>query len=282
MKTFYSILNLYIRPEIEEKLSLGMLLVDGSKVRFEYSRNKLKHSKNFISKATYRAVTNYLKYVQDAVSSNEIINNSQEIISLKDQNKYNRMFSVSYIEYLSRYNNNVLTFSEPKLLDVDVKEDIYMRMFKKLIDENAFHIKERTSSKIDRIKKEFYPKMKPHFSIEKTIDSTLYSGLLTPLKLDLLGKNDVEVFGQSIDFNKKVKALENSIGSLIHLHQALPDALQFVIGYEPEKNKEINHRIWNNVRTHKNFEYVDISEVDRIADYAEKHSLLPLFGEEPY
>lgn len=99
-----------------------------------------------------------------------------------------------------------------------------------------------------------------------------------PVKMDLIGKNEREVFAQSIDMSKSFRSIENGIADLLHINRAISDAKQFIISSEPPKSIEINHRIWNNIRNAKEFEYFDISEFDIISNYAQKHGVAPLLA----
>jgi len=276
MKTFYSILSINIRPEINERLSIGLLMICGEKVFFRHSTSKLSVIQKLISKDVYKATQNYLKLVETSVSSNEALSSNKNVFHFKIESKYDRLFSEKYIEYLSRYNNNLISFSKPNFVDLEANEQIFRLLFNKFID-----IEEASDQvvirRIDRFKKQYYPHVKSFFNIEQEINSTQYSGLFTPVKIDLMGKNDIEVFGQSIDFEKKVYSIECNIGNLLQLNRALPNAKQFVIGYEPDKNLEINHRIWDNIRQSSEFEYVDVSEAEKITEYAINHGVTPLF-----
>ena len=99
---------------------------------------------------------------------------------------------------------------------------------------------------------------------------------MLPIKMDLMGKNEIEVFAQSIDTSKNIKSIENGISHLLHINRALPDAKQFIISSEPDKSNEIIHRVWNNIRQIGEFEYVDIKESEKISEYAETHDVIPL------
>lgn len=278
MKTFYSILSLNIKPEINERLSVGMIMIFQEKVYFHYSKQKLSIIQNLIGKETYKSALDYLKLVENAVTSNEIQNHSSDTLNLKVENKYDRIFSKQYLDYLSRYNNNLISFGSTNFIDLEATEQIFQTLFVKLVDKSAFDIIEDKVRLIDNFKKEYYPKVKSYFNIEKEIDSTDFSGLITPVKIDLMGKNEIEVFAQSIDFEKKIQAIEFNIGSLLQLNRAFPNSKQFILGYEPNKQIEINHRIWNNIRAISDFEYVDISEAEKIEEYAISHGVTPLFN----
>lgn len=140
MKTFYSILSLNIKPEINERLSVGMVMVFKEKVFFHLSKRKLSVIQKLVSKERYKASLNYLKMIEKSSSTNELLNQTIGIRQLKPETKYDRIFSEQYIEYLSRYNNNLVSFSKPNFIDLDVTEHIFETLFKKLIDDSAFEI----------------------------------------------------------------------------------------------------------------------------------------------
>jgi hypothetical protein len=63
----------------------------------------------------------------------------------------------------------------------------------------------------------------------------------------------------------------------LQLSKAVPNAKQFIIGYEPRRELKENHQIWNHIRQYPDFEYVDISEAEKIVEYAQVHEVTPLF-----
>ena len=256
--------------------SLGLLMICGEKVLFRHSSSKLSVIHKLISKDVYKATQNYLKLIESSVTSNETISSNKNEFQFKIENKYDRLFSEQYIEYLSRYNNNLISFSKPNFIDLEANEQIFNLLFNKFVDIEEIAGKV-VIKRIDRFKKQYYPVVRSFFNIEQEINPTQYAGLFTPVKIDLMGKNEIEVFGQSIDFEKKVYAIECNIGNLLQLKRALPNAKQFVIGYEPDKIMDINHRIWENIRQSSEFEYIDISEADKITEYAISHGVTPLF-----
>ncbi len=276
MKTFYSILYLNIKPEINERLSLGMLMVFGEKGFYRYSRQKLSVAQKLISKDRYKASAEYLKLVEKAVEGNDAILNTNNFPNLNAESRYQRLFSEQYIAYLSRYNNNLISFSKPKLLDVACTEDLFKKLFVKLIDEAAFDTAKKHEKRIEVFKKQFYPTVNNYFNVEKELSPVLYSGLITPVKVDLLGKNKNEVFAHSFDFEKKLNSIEWGVGNLLQINKAIPRAKQFILGYEPDKKMQTNHHIWRNLRDLKEFEYIDISEADKITEYAFSHGVRPL------
>ena len=278
MKTFYSIISLNTRPEINERLSVGMIMIFHERIYFHYSKQKLSIIQNLVGKETYKAALDYLKLIETAVAAQKVQIQSSTALNENVESKYDRLFSKQYLEYLGRYNNNLISFGTINFIDLEATEQIFQTLFIKLIDKSAFLNIDDKVRAIDVFKKEYYPKVKPYFNIEQEIDSTNYSSLITPVKVDLMGKNEIEVFAQSIDFEKKIQSIEFNIGNILQLHRAFPQSKQFILGYEPNKQNEINHRTWINIRRVSDFQYVDISEAGIIEEYAISHSVTPLLS----
>src|SRR6266487_2566257 len=120
MATHYSILSVLIRPEIQEKVSLGLLLFDSKKIFFNYSKNKLHASKALLSEDSYKLLKDSIKNIESkAISENDLLGSkiSQQLV-FGDEMLVNS-FSPQYISYLNRYNNNVLSFTSPKQIDLN-------------------------------------------------------------------------------------------------------------------------------------------------------------------
>lgn len=278
MKTFYTILSFNIKPEINERLSIALIMICGEKVFFRYSPFKLFIIQKLTNKETLKATHTYLKLIEEAVSSKRAFYSKADLLEIKAESKYDRLFSEQYIEYLSRYNNNLVSFTSPNFIELEGTDHLFDLLYNKFIGDfdNEKEQEQEQVKYIELLKKEFYPRVKPYFNIEKEITSTQFASLITSVKVDLMGKNEIKVFGQSIDFEKKNNSIEYTVGNLLQIKRAFPDAKQFVIGFEPNKNLEVNHRIWENIRQISDFDYVDISEVERITEYAIEHGVTPL------
>lgn len=111
----YSIIFAVIRPEISERVSLGLIFVDGDKVDVRYSPQKL---------AAVRALFPPKEY--------EFL--SQVITSMPTDGSVN---SVEAINYLSRYSNNLIAVSPLQTIDVAASEQSKASLFKNYIYEAA-------------------------------------------------------------------------------------------------------------------------------------------------
>ena len=94
----YSIIYADIRPEIKERLSLGILTIEQSKVRVFYSQKKLGIAKLLYSPKEYKAISSIVRH------------------GLRG------MTSVDTLKYLTRYSNNLIALSPLQSIDISPTE----------------------------------------------------------------------------------------------------------------------------------------------------------------
>lgn len=93
----YSIVYASIRPEIRERVSVGIIFCQAGKIEVKYSRAKLNAVRHLVPEAEY----NYLR---------------RTVVSMSTKNL---LGSVASIDYLNRYSNNVLTVSDIRKVNMD-------------------------------------------------------------------------------------------------------------------------------------------------------------------
>lgn len=99
-KLRYSIIYAVIRPEITERVSIGLITVGGDKVDVKYSRKKLDALRHLFPQSKYQ----YLRKVVMSLSKNQAIGNEGDI------------------SYLSRYSNNLVSVSPLQTIDIEPTE----------------------------------------------------------------------------------------------------------------------------------------------------------------
>lgn len=98
MKTLeYSIIYAMIRPEIQERVSIGIVFCHEGIIEVRYSTAKLKAVKDLVPEIDYT----YLRRTLHSLSTKNTID------------------SVADIDYLNRYSNNILTVSEVRKVKMD-------------------------------------------------------------------------------------------------------------------------------------------------------------------
>lgn len=273
MQSHFSILSASIRPEIQEQVTIGLLLVGSDSIHFRYSKNKLSVVRELLSPVANKYLKETLKQISFAADKE----NERQKGIYAGVEAINKSFSLSYLEYLSRYSNNLVTFSSPKVIELHSSEDLFVTLFKKYIDKDAFADKVTEQKNFEYRRATFFEKVQPYFNIEKEITNHEVPGLIIPVKVDLIGKNEKEVYAQAIDLERQTYHIQNDLAVLFMLNKALKNAKGFHISSEPDKKLfHSHHETWQSLRTFKESEYVDLSEVKKIEEYAIQHGVEPL------
>jgi hypothetical protein len=109
----YSIIYVVIRPEIAERISVGLIFVDGDKVDIRYSQKKIDALRNLIPQKEYEFV-------------------SRVVCSMPVNGSVN---SVEAINYLTRYSNNLIAVSQLQNIDITSSEQNKTLLFKNYISQ---------------------------------------------------------------------------------------------------------------------------------------------------
>ena len=111
----YSIIYAVIRPEISERISLGLIFVDGDNVDVRYSQQKLDAIRGLFSPKKYEFL-------------------SQVVRSMPTDGSIS---TVDSINYLTRYSNNLIAVSPLQNIDIAATEQSKVSLFRNYIHEAA-------------------------------------------------------------------------------------------------------------------------------------------------
>lgn len=279
MKTFFSIIYLPLNSNLQEKISIGLVMSNGEKSIFKISNPKLHVIKGLISSNRFSILKNYFNNIMNEVEPkvDEFRLNIKSDIS-------NNWFNESYFSYLNRYSNNLVIYSEPRNIDMDVSLESFKAIFNKYVfeyDEEINIIKNEDI--LSKVKSKLFTKIEDRVNLNVTVSSNDFNELLTPVDVNFIGKNGVVVAGQTIDFMKRLYNLENDLTRYISFTKAVDYSSQnkgkyFLVGQEPNKiENPTNHRTWKHVRESHLVEYVDLSETEKIKDYIVSKGVSPYF-----
>jgi hypothetical protein len=271
MKSHYSILSVAVRPEIDEKLTIGLLAVSGNEVFFEYSKNKLATVRTLIDHPLYKYLQDVIRQIDKAVDEET----AKKGTIIADEG-IDIQFSESYLSYMSRYSNNLLLFSSPVQIDLSINRPLFDTLFKKYVD--AVGISEKKAKPLEQVKEEFYPQVKSYYNTDIKITPQQVEGLPMAINIDVIGKNEIDTFAQIVDFDRPFYHVGKDVGDLISLMGAFEkgDAYSFLVGDEPDKQKYgQSHDTWNTLRKWNKLEYVPLKEIDRLQEYAVQHGVRP-------
>ncbi|PVD53588.1 hypothetical protein DC498_03460 [Terrimonas sp.] len=282
MTTQYSILSVLIRPEIQEKISVGLLLFNANEVYFSYSKNKLQVSKELLSNSSYKILREILENIERKIDFDNSKSSNKKEFKIFKNNISDNTFSTSYISYLSKYSNNVISFTNPKEISLEVNKQIFSSLFRKYIDDIIEAKEELPRVKpVEYIKTHFGDKIEKHYDLNREVTHEHVQNLITPVRIDFAGKNEIDVFAQTVDMEATPVTVANHINSFIQLKTTYNEnnvsMKDFIIAKEPDRNTfPKQHDIWNQLRTSNILNYLDLSESEAIITYAEQHGVVPL------
>lgn len=276
MKTFYSILYCTIRPNVDEKVSIGLFMGNDSVCKFEYSVEKLNVIRNLFSDSAFDTIKINLKALQklSAECENDFLNTYKGISTLKEQ----------YFTYLSRYANNLITYSEPKAIDVAINEGTFNKLFEKFI----YQLPSKADSKlkpIEKVRKRLAKSIAANVNFDAEINNSMVPGLVVPAKVLFIGKNETQVTGEANDFSgSRPYIIQQQINAHLFLIEKIKEMSPgihgqfFFIGDEPSKNMPDNHKLWEAIKNSSDLDLVPTNEIERIEEYMVKHGVKPLFS----
>lgn len=281
MKTFLSIIYIPLNPTLDEKVSIGLIMFNNDKAFFKISETKLHAIKNLLPAQNYNILKIYFKSLEKEINQ-EIKDN---IFKLDIANKKTEWIKESYMTYLHRYANNLVSFSEVKQIEISLNEQNFKNIFEKYIFQYVEHIEELETSFEDKVVSSLFPKIENKVNIQKTITPKIFHELITPVTVDFIGKNGTIVAGQTMDFSKRLYNLENDLNKYITFTKAADfkdknKGHYFVIGQEPSKQQVRNHNTWAYVKNNNLVDYVDFSEIDKIKSYIDDKGVKPYFSTE--
>ncbi|SEB20664.1 hypothetical protein [Pedobacter hartonius] len=274
MKTFYSILYCTIRPNVGERVSIGLFVGNESTCKFEFSAHKLSVIKGLFSESAFSMIKISLKALQklSQESKGDILETYKGTSTLKEH----------YFNYLATYANNLITYSTPKRIDLDLNQNIFDKLFEKFIYQLP-SLDEPQLKPIDRVKKQLTSSLAGRVNFDAEIDNSKIPGLVVPAKVWFIGKNEVQVTGEVKDFNgQRPHIIQQQISAHLYLIDRIKETPTgknghfFLIGDEPHKDFIENHKLWRAVKESSILDLVPTSEVDKIELYMEEHGVEPL------
>jgi hypothetical protein len=241
---------------------------------FRFSHEKLNSVKNLFSEEGLKLVKSTLASFEKKFdqSSNDYLSKSA--------------ISTELLNYFSYYTNNLISFTAPKLIEVDLNEQIFTNLFEKWVYKGTKEVlKQGTTPYIKRVKDNLIPRVKSRVNVDYRLEAEQYDFLVFNFNVDMIGKNDRPVLTQFVDFNASQQTLKNKINEFVSIIKPL-EIFQnrtgkfFLVGEEPLQEMNNQHLIWEHLQEStwiKNeiLELVTPNEVDKIEEYLEVHDVKP-------
>jgi len=275
MKTFYSILYCTIRPNVEERVSIGLFIGNERTCKFQFSNEKLLVIKGLFTESAFNMLKISLKSLQklSVECETDVLNSYRGASTLKEQ----------YFSYLSKYSNNLLTYSQPKAIDIHLNQNIFEKLFEKFIYQLPLSFEPPVKT-IEKAKKRLINSLAGRVNFDADIDNSKIPGLIVPAKVWFIGKNEVQVTGEAKDFNgQRPHIIQQQINAHLFLIDRIKDTPTgrnghfFLIGDEPPKDFVENHKLWQAVKESSTLDLVPTNEIEKVENYMLEHGVEPLF-----
>jgi hypothetical protein len=275
MKTIYTIIYAGTKPQYDEKIGVGLLCMAGNELYFHFSKAKLTIISGLLEPAAKKMLLTSLKSMETYLIQ---VQEGSGFLGHQDP----LVVTENYISYLHRYSHNLIQFSAPRTMDVSMNRSDFELFFQETIfrHEDFEDVKQKTGKPLDYFRKTLKPTLIEYVNTDFEVTSDFISTLVTPVSVDLFGKNGAYVAGQSFDFSKQYTELKKEVNAFMYLTtqtESIDKAAKcFVIGEEPAKAENRNHQLWKILSVSGTVEFVPLNELDRIEDYLIRNDVKPV------
>lgn len=276
-QSFYSFISLHLHPNSDERVHLGLLMNDGVKVKFGYSKTRLKALSSLFPKEVPNLARQTLLALEEQLNAPS--NDLQQVMQAGE-------WGEKAISYLSQYSQNLLAFGRPQEISLACNDENFARLYRKYLGEAILEAEPVKVVEFEkRVQQQFKANLQERTNLNVKLDAQKLNGLIYPMKVMSLGKNDSPFACEALDFTKKADALNYKIGSLLNLHNAFEESsytrvAMFAVANEPKKANATNHQVYQNLKDSKLIEVVPEDEVEKVYEYAEEHDVRPWLGKE--
>lgn len=282
MNTFYSVIFASVNSIISERLSIGLVMVSNNRVWVRYSGKKLSLMKQFFTDEAFQLLKTSLKNIENTANLASFDQRAGGEVLFSFPSKNQHAFSVEYMRYLSRYSNSTLTFNEPVKIDIDASNELFSHLYNEFVFVEMEETVKVTT--VETVKAQLYPSIKKRVNLDRRIDTGTIPGLIIPVELDFIGKNERPVVGKITDFNQSNYHLDASLSNLFVLMKTMESNGQsgnyFIIGNEPDKQHVKQYKTWKEVQNSKFLQLVPSDETQLVTEYMEIHDVKPFFETE--
>ena len=130
MKPFLSIVKCTTNQFSGEFLAVGLIMITKNGVYFDYSKEKIK----LVPYLMARETTDIEVFITDVLEKirYKVIQANQEILTV-ETTKAKSIFTVDYFDYLNKYNNNLIQFTQPSTVLESFTAKDFQRYFDNFI-----------------------------------------------------------------------------------------------------------------------------------------------------
>jgi hypothetical protein len=277
MKSFYSLVKIAPNSLSDDNLTVGIILSDDNGLRLKFSKTKKQISKSLVSVDNSLIDFIELEIDKKIKETNILIRESKnELFDL------NHIISSNYFDYLFKYSNGILKFSQPNLIEGKISENEFLQLYKLFVDSEDVKIQNPNKGidKIffDKINTNLIEKVKEQVHINIKFDSKLIPAI-NSFDMDCIGLNGAFVGAKSLPFNQSKEFLLKTVNTYISViaqlsisyDKKLSENKFFLIADEPKKKNSIEYKYWLQLYKNENLlKLIPSDESAMVADIIEE------------
>lgn len=273
MKSFYSILKYVNNPLSNEIIALGLVVIADEQVYFHLSHQKLELARKLNPK-NYKLLEFSLNQFKSFVKKETV---DESVFLFKSEKHLNKQF----LHRLYDYNNGILQFSKPEVINSMISYNTFHDYFRKFIGEELiFEEKESISQFKKVIEKKLYTPLKNIIDIDYTLKKKQIETLFFDFHFDGLGVNGSLYAAKAIDFNsnRQLGQIRNDISDfesvierlkILAVSKGLSSDHKFCLIVDPYKGNKVSYNDLYNILKKDNMPLFDImssKEMDKFVN----------------
>lgn len=252
MKKFYTIIKLAPNKAAGDTVAIGMLLFDGSKLKYYISDKKKSIALKLLNDKNID-IDFFLKQITNKC---DVINNDIEESNLF--NKYDKISDVSYINYLSNYSNGLLQFSKPNIFFDEVDDlkfnNLISLFFNETTIKNEILIHNEMNYELI-VQNELIEKVNNKIHTNYKFTPNNLNSIYFPFEMDCIGLNGSLIGAKSMSFEKSKTTLDKNLSHYFTListlsrkyNKSLKDNKFYLITEEPSGINSEEHNVWESI-----------------------------------
>lgn len=263
MSYHYSILKISINQDLEDSISIGLLLLSRDRYWFKYSQDRLKYLKPFLG-VHHAAVVKVLHIISRKI-------NSIEGFQLDLYSHIDDYFNEEFLQHLSDQHIGMIRFSSPEpIVLTSVNQEVFDGVYRSLIGEEQKRIIRKKNPEKKIIERKLIKPLAGNVHTHIKLDGSKIPELYFRYELEACGRNDHIYLVKYLDFKQTPPTLDMKIMRLLFLSRLMSQRFRtktrvFVIASEPPMQKHKRHQLYEFVARNELLEIKTPDECPQVA-----------------
>ena len=265
MNSFYTIVKIAIGQTSHDSIAIGLIAFSDDRYEILFSDRKIKIARTLLGDDSDLIEFFETQLINWIDSLNKSLVTSESLIFPE------KTIGADYFDYLSRYSNNLIQFSQPFLLERKINSADFNELFSLLIDnENQIHLEKNVNYAdfTERIRTNLIDEVKDKVHVYAKLTEKEIPSLYFPFDMDCIGMNGVITAAKSIDFNRTELSIDRNLSHYFQVSslivrsygKAKMDNNFFLIADEPKTINSKEHQIWEKLKKQQQFVLISSEE----------------------